>query len=303
MFEVDRGSGHQWPAHAAPSPQPFLEFQTDQILHRSSQTHFDAASSKYRRRYALLIIGLMLTGGAGLWCRVNVVPVLGGTGAMAQLDGLARLTGFGIDMVALTGHRFTADSDVFDALDLPNARSLVSFDTEGVRRRLERLPWVLTADLTRVFPDRLDVRITERKAVAVWMRGGRPHLIDNSGRVLSAISRSDGLNLPRISGEGAPAEAERFLTLLAGYSDVYALLEEAERVGDRRWTLHLSDGVTVHLPPEREASVLATISSGGRLASLLATKNQIIDLRSPGRIAVRAAARHAELAVETGPNP
>lgn len=303
MFEVDRGSGHHWQAPAAPSPQPFLEFPADQARHRSSQNNFKRAPSRYRRRYALLIIGLMLAGGAGLWCRVNLVPVLGGTGAMSQLDGIARLTGFGIDMVALTGHRFTADSDVFDALDLPNARSLVSFDTEGVRRRLERLPWVMAADLTRVFPDRLDVRITERKAFAVWMRDGRPHLIDNSGRVLSVISRGDGLDLPRLSGEGAPAEAERLLTLLTAYRDVFDRLEEAERVGDRRWTLHLTGGVTVHLPPEREASVLASISSGGRLAALFTIRNQIIDLRSPGRIAVRAAGRQAALSAEAGSIP
>ena len=78
--------------------------------------------------------------------------------------------------------------DVFDALDLANVRSIASFDAAAVQARLERLPWIATAELTRVYPDRLDVRIAERKPFAVWARGDRSYLIDATGRVLSAVS-------------------------------------------------------------------------------------------------------------------
>ncbi len=231
---------------------------------------------------------------AGLWGCKNmlpgIAPVSSGAGSpavRAQLDGVARLAGFGIDMVVLTGHRFTADSDIFDALDLPNARSLMSFDTEGVRRRLERLPWILSAELTRVFPDRLDVRVSERKAFAVWMRDGHAQLIDKTGRVLSAVNRADGLDLPKVSGEGAPQEAQPLLTLLARCPDIWARLEVAERVAGRRWTLHLSRGIAVHLPADREAAVLETLTAGGGLANILDTGNRIVDLRASGRVAIR----------------
>ena len=291
MFEVDQGLGPQWPAHRAPSLEPGLGLRP---AHNAGPEKFyphNAGKTRSRaaRRRALIASLLVMTAAGGLWTRLNTGPVIGSSGFKAQLDTVARATGFAIDMVVLTGHRFTPDSEIFDALDLPNARSLVSFDTEGVRRRLERLPWVLTADLTRVFPDRLDVRVSERKAYAVWMHDNHAQLIDASGRILSAINRGDGLGLPRVSGQGAPQEAERFLSVLARNSDVYARLEDAERVGERRWTLHLSGAVTVHLPPDGEAAALETLSHGGRLAQLLSVQNRIVDLRASGRVAVRQA--------------
>lgn len=295
MSKVDQGVGTQWPAPDALSLEPGLGFTSDQQSYsRRNAVTQSVHSTRPGRRVALLLAAVMIISAVGLWCRLTLSPAGETSNFRAQLDGLARMTGFGIDMVALTGQRFTADSDIFDALDLPNARSLVSFDTEGVRRRLERLPWVLSADLTRVFPDRLDVRVSERKAFAVWTRAGQAQLIDKSGRVLSAIGTDRSLDLPRVAGEGAAKEAESFLTLLAQTPDLYARLEEAERVGDRRWTIHLSDGVTVHLPPEREGAVLTTLSKNGKWAGLIAKPNRIVDLRASGRIAVREdQARHA----------
>jgi cell division protein FtsQ len=211
------------------------------------------------------------------------------TRGFLDADTIASLAGFGIDQVSLTGHRFTADTDVFDALDLGNVRSIASFDGAAVRNRLERLPWIATAELTRVFPDGLDVRITERKPFAVWTRGERHYVIDHTGRVLSAVSSPVALDLPRVSGEGAAAEAEALLVLIGRYPDMARRLEEAERVAERRWTLKLSGGVRLNLPADREAAVLEEIAHGGELARLVGGENCIIDLRAPGRVTVRAA--------------
>jgi cell division protein FtsQ len=301
LFEVDPGSRAHWQAQAASSLEPHLGFEdrarrdnpfAKSAYHSNYASSPASGRSKRGHRLSLWIAVLAVIGGMSVWSIKYHVPeaagaMAGSSGLRSKLDGFARLTGFGIDMVVLTGHRFTTDSDIFDALDLPNARSLMSFDTEGVRRRLERLPWVLSADLTRVFPDRLDVRVTERKAFAVWMHDGHSQLIDESGRVLSAINRDDGLGLLRVSGEGAASDAQPFLTLLMRYPGVISRLENAERVGRRRWTLHLSGGLTVHLPANREAAVLDTLAAGGGLVRLLEMQNRIIDLRGSGRIAIR----------------
>ena len=242
MFEIGQGLGPEWQAPGALRLEP-------QLGSRHDARH----SHSWKRRAPFWILAFVLLGAGGLWCRLSFIPAAGASGWRAELDGVARLTGFGIDMVVLTGHRFTADSDIFDALDLPNARSLVSFDTQGVRRRLERLPWVQTAELTRVFPDRLDVRVSERRAFAVWERDGQSQLIDDSGRVLSTIGNSRMVDLPRVTGEGAASVAQPLFEVIGRVPAIKARLQSAERIGERRWTLHLSGGVTVHLPPGREA--------------------------------------------------
>jgi cell division protein FtsQ len=208
---------------------------------------------------------------------------------LGRLDGIARAAGFGIDTVVLSGHRYTADSDLYDALSLSESRSLVTFDPARVRLRLEKLPWVASAEITRVYPDRLDIRVAERRPFAVWRRSDGEVLIDAGGRVLSPINRSTGLGLPHVTGEGAASEARALFDLLARYPSIGPRVLESRRVGARRWSLVLAGGVTVHLPASGEEAALELLSTDPDLARLLGAGNCLIDLRVAGRIGIRQA--------------
>ena len=98
---------------------------------------------------------------------------------LPEADQVLFWTGLRLDQVALSGQRFTSDSDIFDALDLANARSLLSFHSTAARRRIEALPWIETASITREIPGALDIRVTERKPTALWLHEGREILIDS----------------------------------------------------------------------------------------------------------------------------
>jgi cell division protein FtsQ len=106
---------------------------------------------------------------------------------LAEVDRIAELLGWGLKQVELTGHKFTTDTAVLDTLDLEHVRSLASFNALAARDRIERLPWVATATITRLLPDGLAIAITERKPYAVWQLDDRETLIDAGGRRLSAI--------------------------------------------------------------------------------------------------------------------
>lgn len=230
--------------------------------------------------------------GAAIWAGLTVaamslVAAVLSLSVRPGWDDAVRFSGFAIDQVSITGHRFTPDAHIYAALDLDNVRSVFNFDAASVRKRFERLAWVQSAEISRVWPNLLDIRITERKAFAVWGRGEDDFLIDAAGRVLQPIKRGSTTGLPRVSGEGADQQAQELLATLKRFPGVAARVVEAERVGDRRWTLHLKDDVTVHLPPDQEASVLAELDRGGVLASTISSGSRIVDLRAPGRIAVR----------------
>jgi cell division protein FtsQ len=201
--------------------------------------------------------------------------------------------GLGVDQVALSGQRFTPDSDIFEAIDLPNARSLLTFDGAVARARIEELPWIETASIARVFPGSLDIRVTERKPAALWMKGERANLIDAEGRVLSGVKPGTPVNLPRVAGKGAPQQAKALLDLMMRYPSIWQRFELAERVGERRWTLHLKDRVTIQLAADREAVALAALASADKLGALLSGHDLIIDLRTQDRIAVRRDKRTA----------
>jgi cell division protein FtsQ len=218
---------------------------------------------------------------------------------LPETDAVLSWMGMRVEQVALSGQRFTSDADVFEAIDIASTGSLVTFDAAQARERIEKLPWVSTAAISRIFPGALDVRITERLPSALWIDNGREYLVDDSGRVLSALKKGTNVKLPRLSGAGAPAQAQALLDLIVRFPRIAERFEMAERVGERRWTLHLKSGVVVHLGADREAVALAALSSPDELGRLIDTPNIIVDLRTRGRVTVRIAPPNAPTATQS----
>lgn len=221
------------------------------------------------------------------------------SGYAPDIGRFARAAGFGIDQVTLKGHAFTFDRDIFDALDLGNVRTFAALDTAAVKARIERLPWIDTAALTRIYPGRLDIVVTERKPFAVWTRADRHYLIDKTGRVLGALSGDSLPDLPRFAGEGAAGEAAAFMATLARYPAFAGAFAEAERISGRRWRLRLANAVTVELPADGEVGALEALDRDEALKRLLSGGHATVDFRGPGRLAVRREAPPSP----TGPAP
>lgn len=242
------------------------------------------------RPWPLLLVAALIIGAAA-----TLAMITGGS-AVARLsklwsvefDDLARRAGLGIDEVTVSGHRFADDNDIYGALDLANVRSMLRFDSRAARQRIERISWIATAEITRAFPGRLDIHVTERQPFALWQRGGAEFLIDAQGRVLQRVDASSIDHLPRVVGEGAAEEAATLLTTVARHESLATRFVSAERIGERRWTLHLAGGITMHLPADGHALVLERLAQSGRLERLLADGRRTIDLRGRGRVAVRS---------------
>lgn len=322
MREVGREVGGEWRTAHAPPPRAHLSAAIPQ--HASAQTHCQMAAlpqqclrgaprvvqTRMRRRnYGLVAVAAVAGGLAfavltdgGATTRQVPAPW---TAVMAGLDSDAVLAwaGFGLDQISVAGHRFTPDGYILDALELGKGKSWRTFDSRAARDRIERLPWVATATLTRSYPGRLDVRVMERKAFGAWSHGVRTTLIDVTGRTLSDIRPgAEGANrLPRFRGAGADSEAAAITMAVARHPEIAGRLAVAERVAGRRWTLHLDNGTALHLPPDREAMVLDGLMTNARLKRLIDEPGRIVDLRAPGRIAVRA--KSGAVAAPAPPSP
>jgi len=201
--------------------------------------------------------------------------------ALAPVERAVELAGFGLQQVSVTGHHFTSDTDIYAALDLDSARTLLTFDAAAARARIERLPWIRRASIERVVPDRIEVRVAERAPFAVWRSGERNWLIDRAGRKLQLVPTDLMPQLLRVSGQGAPEEAVALYTVLVDFPQIAGKLDVAERVSERRWTLHLEGGLSVDLPAVGEAEALVQLVrllQSGRLGGA-----RRVDLRVPTR--------------------
>lgn len=207
--------------------------------------------------------------------------------AFEKVTGVMLGLGFGIDQVSLTGHHYTPDADIFDALDLPNVRTFAEFDAAAALKRIERLAWVDTAQITREYPGVLKVQVRERRPAAIWQRADKDYLIDTTGRVLAHVAAPHGWQLPRISGEGASTESLMLFTALGRYPAIEEQFEHAERIAERRWSVVLKNGTRLELGADREDEGFAHVTSRSDLRRALNGPAFVVDVRTPGRIAVR----------------
>jgi cell division protein FtsQ len=123
------------------------------------------------------------------------------------------------DALSIQGLRYAARSKVMRVFAADFEHSIFSAPLDERRRRLLAIDWVEDASVSRVWPDRLVVRIRERKPVAfVSFRSG-VLLIDEHGVLLDPPAQSH-FAFPVLSGvredqdEGQRAECVRTLLRL-----------------------------------------------------------------------------------------
>jgi cell division protein FtsQ len=140
-------------------------------------TKKDAKTSGFRRamvRVALVMIGVAGTTGVCLYLLHRYV-VNDPKFVLSRHRGEAlTVNGLHYGSMAKVNHIFTEDAD----------HSVFSVPLEERRRRLLAIDWVQDAAVSRVWPDHLTVRITERKPLAFVQVQSSVMLIDGEGMLL-----------------------------------------------------------------------------------------------------------------------
>ena len=253
---------------------------------RNAAAPRSASHSKPRRNRRLLIF--RLTALALLIAASAAGLTFGTSGArqppalIAHIDQWLAGHGFGIEQVSLEGHRYTPDADIFDALDLANAGSMLRFNGTDAANRMLRLPWVQRVQIKPLVPNGLHVVITERTPYAVWEHGGRRQLIDESGYRLASIGPASFTHLPRVHGEDAHTAVADLQATLSLFPAIATRLSLAQRIGGRRWVLVLNNGLKIQLPSEQEAAALQRLAALQAGPGILDRDLAEIDLRGAG---------------------
>jgi cell division protein FtsQ len=103
------------------------------------------------------------------------------------------------DQIELTGNRIVSREAVLQQFIHDHNRSvlLVALDTR--RSQIEQIPWVESASVQRILPNRIRVELTERTPVAFARNGNELALIDAHGVILERPQGED-LRFPIVSG-------------------------------------------------------------------------------------------------------
>jgi cell division protein FtsQ len=177
--------------------------------------------------------------------------------------------------------------EVRTLLSESDRRSVLAADPALVRARVEGLDWVASARVRRLWPEGILVEIERRQEIALWREDGETSVIDINGERLLSARAADFPDLPLVVGAGAGPAAEGVLATLDGLPDVRDRMRALVRINDRRWNLELKTGTVVALPEADPATALAQLQRLQEDYALLDRPVSRIDMRVPGRMAVR----------------
>jgi cell division protein FtsQ len=106
--------------------------------------------------------------------------------------------------ISVSGNRVVSRNELLEALGFNGfggdaGLNLFRLNLTAERQRVEEIPWVKSATITRIFPDSLAVRVLERKPVAFANVAGQIELVDGDGAFLRMPSRAS-FDFPVIEG-------------------------------------------------------------------------------------------------------
>jgi cell division protein FtsQ len=203
-----------------------------------------------------------------------------------QIAGMFGLAAIDIELVGLRNHE---PREVLDHIGVRPGGPLIGFDAKKARADLQTLDWVDTATVVRRFPNQLQISIIEREPFVIWQHNGVMRVVDQKGKPMGGPVRNGGNILLHVVGEGANIAASELVNQMEATPGLILEVGAAVRVGDRRWDLHMKNGVVIALPEMdvesslkmAETAFFAQVTQGLALARL--------DLRVAGETVFQAA--------------
>ena len=147
---------------------------------RLQARRIEVARGQGRRRLRWVVAGVV------------VAALLVGAFALTQSPVLD------VDRIEVRGASQTEHDAARRASGVARGNAMVALDAPAVERRLEALPWVERATVSRSWPGTVEIVLVERTPVAVVGTGASAVQVDRDGRALGPATDDD---LPVLSGD------------------------------------------------------------------------------------------------------
>ncbi len=304
---MDRGGRFSEPLNPRPSPVDIAEYTAPSrftlFLRRIAVR---AVQFRFLRGFELIfLIALLVSTALYGAIRGGHLDAVADT-IHDTADAIAQNVGFQTAKIQLEGAKRLSRSDVLRIAGVTERSTLFLIDAEETRAKILRNPWIAEAAVRKLYPDRLEIVIEEKKPFAVWQNRGIFSIIARDGTVIeqltSAQVRDSGV--PFVVGAGASTRAEALLQLLRRFPAIRSEVAAAVFVAERRWNLRLKNGIDVRLPEENLDVALMRLVALDKQKNILSRDVTVIDLRLPDRVAVRLSDEAEQLrdaAIKTRP--
>jgi len=291
------------PEHSGRSIALAKPLGADLVVRRA--THLIAAQSRnlwvLHKQLAVRIIALLLVasiGAVGVANRGHMANYL--ADMSTRVSSLFAQAGLSVAELSLSGYALTNEELIFGAVGLESNLSLVNFDAEAARIRLEALPSIESATIRKIYPSSLIVELVEKQPVAIWTVDGVNFAIDGKGNRIAPVETPiEGL--PLFVGDGAADDVPAMIAMLNKFPDLTEGLLASSRIADRRWDLIYDFGLRVMLPETDATMAMEQLLTLQEQHQIFERDISVLDLRLKDYIAVRAVDRSPVEGAEVEP--
>ena len=224
---------------------------------------------------------LTLMAGAGL-VQGGHLGFGGGAAETASADAW-----YPIEEILAAGHYHTRRKDLLAAISVKPGDDMMDVDPDEVRARVESLDWIASAKVARLWPATLQVQVVEKEPYAIWQSKGVSWLIDRKGTRITKDGVGEFAGLPLVVGDGAPQHAAALVEILKRFPAIQRVVKASVRVGDRRWDLHLKNGIQVRLPEDGVEDALQRLTTLEAEQKIFERDIESVDLRLPDRLIIK----------------
>jgi cell division protein FtsQ len=202
-------------------------------------------------------------------------------------DALARSIGLGLDQVTITGSHGLSEERVLQVAGLSGKNSLLFLDIGDVRERLREVSLVKDVRVRKLYPDQLLIEFVEREPFAVWQREGQLLVVSVDGYPIQEFTEDHGQDMPFVVGPGANQRVAEYLKIVEAAGDLRSRIRAGVLVGERRWTIKMTNGLDVKLPESEPEVAIAQFAKLNRDYRIMEKDLVSVDMRVPGRIYAR----------------
>lgn len=210
--------------------------------------------------------------------------------------------GLTVQEVTVSGRTRTAVGDLLHAVGLGRGDSLLAFDPNQARRRIQKLPWVESAVVRRTIPDTVHIDLVERRPYARWQHGGKTRVIDRNGTIVADTATPEFAKLPMVVGAGAAERARNIFKIINSRPALAARVRAATLVRERRWNIEMNDGIVIRLPERDPQVAWQQFAALEKNYAILERDIVMVDLRITDRLIVRLSPEAARLRRAPGRN-
>jgi len=220
-----------------------------------------------------------------LWVFLLTTPLVLAVTAYQWIQDPENLT---ITSVEVTGDFTILDKKQLKPLIESYAKTnLYLLDDENLEKAIENNPWVHSAALTHVWPDKLIVKIYEQKPVAHW---GKTQMLAENGEIIKASMAKHKGELPLLYSPNDKGRnmATGFIQIRKMMKGFPVKLVEFKEDARGSWRIKLENGITLKIGREHQAKRLKRfmVAYEQSLHEVL-DKINVVDLRYTNGFAVK----------------